>query len=109
MVQWKARTRTRPWICFSAFIVIALLLVACLAAQNASIPYGLNSRIKSRAYLQLPPRENGVFPPLLSQTGAFRDTRNLIPSESLIPYDVIVPFWSDGANKSRWIAVPKEK
>jgi uncharacterized repeat protein (TIGR03806 family) len=109
MVQWKAGTRTRPWICFSAFIAIALLLVACLAAQNASTPYGLNSRIKSKAYLQLPPRKNGVFPPLLSQTGAFRDTRNLIPSESLIPYDVIVPFWSDGANKSRWIAVPKEK
>jgi uncharacterized repeat protein (TIGR03806 family) len=45
---------------------------------------------------------------LLSQTGAFKDTRNLVPSDGLIPYDLVVSFWSDGASKLRWISVPKE-
>jgi Chitobiase/beta-hexosaminidase C-terminal domain len=27
----------------------------------------------------------------------------------LIPYDIVVAFWSDGAGKSRWVAVPNEK
>jgi hypothetical protein len=54
----------------------------------------------------MPHLASGQFPPLLSQTGAFTDTRNLVPSEGLIPYDLVVAFWSDGAAKERWIAVP---
>src|SRR5581483_8829031 len=42
----------------------------------------------------------------LSQTGAFSDTANMIPATGLIPYNVIVPLWSDGAVKTRWMAVP---
>ena len=45
------------------------------------------------------------MPRLLSQTGAFKDTADLAPDNALIPYDLIVPFWSDGAEKSRWISV----
>ena len=45
-------------------------------------------------------------PALLSLTGAFADLRSLAPSAGLIPYDLIVPFWSDGAAKRRWISVP---
>jgi uncharacterized repeat protein (TIGR03806 family) len=48
------------------------------------------------------------MPKLLSQTGAFKDVRTLTPSESLIPYDLNVSFWSDGATKSRWISLPNE-
>ena len=32
---------------------------------------------------------------------------DLVPTPGLIPYDLIVPFWSDGAVKTRYIAVPK--
>jgi uncharacterized repeat protein (TIGR03806 family) len=46
------------------------------------------------------------MPALLSQTGAFEDVRSLTPSRSLLPYDLNVPFWSDGALKRRWISVP---
>jgi uncharacterized repeat protein (TIGR03806 family) len=45
-------------------------------------------------------------PALLSQTGAFSDTANLIPSSSLIPYDVGSPLFSDDALKDRWLSVP---
>ena len=76
------------------------------AAAETDQPYGLAVRPESKAYLSLPPLGDGAFPPLLSQTGAFADTPNMVPGGGLIPYDLIVPFWSDGAEKSRWISVP---
>lgn len=54
----------------------------------------------------MPPAADGVLPPHLSQTGAFQDVPRLIPEDGLIPYDLIVPFWSDGAEKHRWVSVP---
>ncbi len=54
-------------------------------------------------------RPDGPIPKLLSQTGAFKDTPHLVPSDELLPYDLILPFWSDGAEKLRWIAVPAGK
>ena len=57
----------------------------------------------------MPERTDGIFPRRLSETGAFKDTQRLVPNDSLIPYDLIVSFWSDGAAKSRWVAVPDEK
>ncbi|MGH0034638.1 MAG: PQQ-dependent sugar dehydrogenase [Myxococcota bacterium] len=47
-------------------------------------------------------------PALLSSIGLFDDIVNLVPSSKLIPYDLNVPFWSDGAIKTRWIAVPND-
>jgi uncharacterized repeat protein (TIGR03806 family) len=76
---------------------------------NVGAPYGIDARIETQPYLRMPPTVSGRIPRLLSQTGAFKDTRNLVPSEGLIPYDLVVPFWSDGAQKLRWIAVPKGK
>jgi uncharacterized repeat protein (TIGR03806 family) len=80
-------------------------------AENTSqsSPYGLPSRVAPKAYLRMPHLADGKMPPLLSQTGAFSDTRHLIPSEGLIPYDLVVAFWSDGASKLRWAAIPDEK
>lgn len=45
-------------------------------------------------------------PALLSATGLFADTAGLVPAENLIPYQVNAPFWSDGAIKTRWLALP---
>jgi uncharacterized repeat protein (TIGR03806 family) len=45
-------------------------------------------------------------PSLLSETGLFADTANLVPQAGLIPYDVSSPLWSDGGTKRRWLAVP---
>lgn len=47
-------------------------------------------------------------PQLLSATGLFTDTANLVPSPALVPYDVASPLWSDGAKKQRWIALPND-
>jgi len=73
------------------------------------LPYGLPARISAEPYLRMPRRADGGLPARLSQTGAFEDTARQIPHRSLIPYDLAVAFWSDGAVKSRWVAVPDVK
>ncbi|MFZ0827880.1 MAG: PQQ-dependent sugar dehydrogenase [Verrucomicrobiia bacterium] len=51
----------------------------------------------------------GQAPPaLLSQTGVFTNLASLAPNAALIPYTVNTPLWSDGAVKSRWMAVPND-
>jgi uncharacterized repeat protein (TIGR03806 family) len=45
-------------------------------------------------------------PPRLSETGAFGDVASLTPSAALVPYTVQSPLWSDGAHKTRWVALP---
>jgi uncharacterized repeat protein (TIGR03806 family) len=54
-----------------------------------------------------PPPPGHPLPKLLSQTGAFADTARLKPANYLIPYSVNSPLWSDGAVKSRWMALPE--
>jgi uncharacterized repeat protein (TIGR03806 family) len=103
---------------FKYHTLLALVVVCAVLADspmahaesgNASLPYGLSTRIVPPAYLRMPHLASGKIPPLLSQTGAFSDTRNLVPTGGLIPYDLVVPFWSDGAAKLRWVAVPNAK
>jgi uncharacterized repeat protein (TIGR03806 family) len=53
-----------------------------------------------------PPPASKPFPPLLSQTGAFRDVTTLALDTNLIPYNVNSPLWSDGAVKTRWMGLP---
>ena len=48
----------------------------------------------------------GSAPTQLSQTGLFTDLAALTPAAGLIEYDINLPFWSDGASKRRWVAVP---
>lgn len=80
-----------------------------LAGADMSRGYGLGSRPEAKAYLQMPKRADGTFPGLLSQTGAFKDLTRLQPEDALVPYDLIVPFWSDGAVKLRWVSVPTDQ
>ena len=91
----------------AAKIGFAVLLV--LASCSRPAPYGLDARIATKPYLGMPSEADGQIPPLLSQTGVFSDTRKRIANPGLIPYDLNVAFWSDGADKLRWIAVPQGK
>lgn len=47
-----------------------------------------------------------VFPRLLSETGLFRDTAGEEPADGVYEYEVAEPVWEDGANATRWIALP---
>jgi FG-GAP-like repeat len=85
-------------------ILMAALGVAGIAAAQ---PYGLVSRANSLPYLAMPSSDSNV-PLLLSQVGAFDaiSANTLTPKPGLIPYTVNSAFWSDGAVKTRWIALP---
>jgi uncharacterized repeat protein (TIGR03806 family) len=101
-------TRSRRGV--AAVVVMAFLLFfSCRMTAETIRSYGLTARPAGRAYLQMPERADGVMPRRLSQTGAFQDAARLTPADGLIPYDLIVPFWSDGALKARWVSVPAEK
>ncbi|MEL6181515.1 MAG: hypothetical protein AAFS10_21335 [Myxococcota bacterium] len=51
------------------------------------------------------PPEN-TFPRLLSETGCVDPANPSQPNAGMLPYTVNAPFWSDGADKSRWFAIP---
>jgi uncharacterized repeat protein (TIGR03806 family) len=69
-------------------------------------PYGLTARGNVQPFLNMPQSINGALPPLLSQTGVFSNTPSMVPTNGLIPYNPNTPLWSDGALKTRWMALP---
>ena len=54
------------------------------------------------------PEKRLPFPQKLSETGLFASVKGHRPAPGLIPYSVNVPFWSDGAGKERFLALPGE-
>ncbi len=52
------------------------------------------------------PAAEAPAPATLSATGLFADTARLVPRPDLFPYQVNLPFWSDHADKSRWLYLP---
>src|SRR5271165_1789636 len=107
----RTMNKYRPRAQVTAGLTLALAagIVSCTRPAPYGVKYGLTSRIETPAYLHMPPLADGKIPPRLSETGVFSDTANVIPSAGLIPYELIVSFWSDGAGKSRWVAVPRGK
>ena len=61
---------------------------------------------------RLTPDDSGepdrTAPDVLSAIDAFANLSTLDVVEGLIPYAPIQPFWSDGALKQRWMAIPND-
>ncbi|MBX2818720.1 MAG: PQQ-dependent sugar dehydrogenase [Rhodothermaceae bacterium] len=73
------------------------------------IRWGYYDQSNGRIYKLEKSEQQTVAPPaLLSQTNAFKNLQALTPKEALIPYSVVNPLWSDGADKQRWFAVPND-
>jgi uncharacterized repeat protein (TIGR03806 family) len=89
-----------------AALFLAALAIPRTAGATVAAPYGLAARPAAAPYLQMPEQAGEPLPRRLSQTGVFKDPLALVPSDALIPYELVVPFWSDGAAKMRWVAVP---
>jgi len=83
--------------------------LSCTTVKKNPAAGGREFHPAARAYLQMPERGTGPLPRRLSQTGVFQDTASLIPINALMPYDLMVPFWSDGAAKRRWMALPENQ
>jgi uncharacterized repeat protein (TIGR03806 family) len=53
------------------------------------------------------PNELSKLPETLKETGLFSIAgTQLKESEGVVPFEITLPFWSDGAEKLRWVAVP---
>jgi uncharacterized repeat protein (TIGR03806 family) len=65
---------------------------------------GLGGQINRIVAAGPPPADS--FPKKLSETGCVNPADPTEPDPGLIPYDVNAPLWSDGAEKSRWLAIP---
>ena len=61
-----------------------------------------------RIYTFVPARKRprGTFPRKLSQTGLFTRMNPPVLHPSLLPYDVNMPLWSDGSEKTRHVMLP---
>jgi len=89
-------------------LVAQVPAVASFGEDEAGELFAVGHR--GRIYRFEPADEAGArpaFPTLLSQTGLFEDTAALHPAPGLLPYDVNVELWSDGARKRRWLVLPE--
>ena len=69
-------------------------------------PYGMTERVRNVSLLiEL---EQGVAPATISASGLFSDIAAQTPAPGLIPYSVNAELWSDGAYKTRFLALPGE-
>lgn len=53
--------------------------------------------------------QSNLAPRLLSETGCVSSSNAAQPATGLISYSVNAPFWSDGADKERWLALPNSQ
>jgi hypothetical protein len=74
--------------------------------SGSGLPYGLTTRGQVEPFFNMPATFLGSIPTLLSQTGIFSDTPNMVPTGGLVPYSPNVPLWSDGALKIRYFSLP---
>ncbi len=94
------------------FHLLGILALCCAYSESWSAtpggeaPHGVSRYGFPKPYLNMPETAAGAMPALLSQTGVFDDVRSLRTRKGLLPYDLVVAFWSDGAKKSRWVSVP---
>jgi hypothetical protein len=104
-----ARSPGRPsiWPAMAILLLVGKAVFHQRAHGDPTPAYGLDSRPAAKAFLEMPETDRGDPPRLLSQTGAFKNTRDLTPANNLIPYDLNVAFYSDGAAKLRWLSIPQ--
>src|SRR5689334_18358361 len=78
-------------------------------SSAAHAPPQAAQRLPAKPWLNMPDTASGNIPKLLSQTGAFASVQKLEPAKTLLPYDLVLAFWSDGAVKTRYAAIPEGK
>ena len=84
------------------------MVFGCLdyAAWGQNQPYGMTERLRNVSLvLEL---EKGVPPATISTSGLFSDIAAQTPAPRLILYSVNAELWSDGAYKTRFLALPGE-
>src|SRR5258705_3585483 len=83
-----------------------LFLSVSIVSSKAQSHGALRREPNTTLRLPLSLEDPTSLPPTLADTGAFSDLINLTPTAGIVPYDLNVPFWSDGAQKKRWFCLP---
>lgn len=85
------------------------LRITAFAEGSAGELFVLDYDYTGQIYEIVPSRlkdHSADFPRKLSETGLFTDLEKMTPAPGVIPYDVIVKRWMDGATAKRWVAIP---
>jgi uncharacterized repeat protein (TIGR03806 family) len=81
--------------------------IAAWAQDEAGEIYGVNHDGGIVRVALAPPRtDDDAFPYTLLASGCVQLEDPTLPIAELVPYEVNLPFWSDGADKARFLAVP---
>ncbi len=103
-------TRNRPRVARYAFGLMFIAFVGIAAVTRAGAPPagGLDPRTSIGAYMNgmLPTLTSESMPSTLSQAGVMSNTPLRTPHPGFVPYELNSPLWTDGADKSRAIAIP---
>ena len=92
---------------YQLLLVISLCLPTQIITQQSeaqSQPYGIKQRVPNTSLLI--DLSEGQPARRLSETGLFTDITHQTVAPGIIPYTVNSPFWSDGAFKTRYFALP---
>jgi uncharacterized repeat protein (TIGR03806 family) len=81
-------------------------VVNLTVAAGTGQPYGMTNYPPAPAFYNMPPVFTGPLPALLSLTGVFTNTSDMVPAASLIPYAPNVQLFSDNAQKLRYFSIP---
>lgn len=82
------------------------LNIASFGQGNDGELYVVDRASLHRVVFQAAAPGNDSAPALLSATGCVAPDNARQPATGLIPYDLQAPFWSDGADKHRWMGLP---
>jgi uncharacterized repeat protein (TIGR03806 family) len=83
------------------------LNIASFAQGNDGELYIVNLFGTLHRVIFQPGTGGGTVPATLSASGCVSQADAKQPAAGLIPYDINAPFWSDGAAKERWMALPE--
>ncbi len=91
----------------NASLINASFFISAFAEDNNGELYVLN--FSNGQILRIDPASGsgtGSFPAQLTQSGCIDTNNPLQMASGLIPYEINAAFWSDGAVKDRWMALP---
>jgi uncharacterized repeat protein (TIGR03806 family) len=81
------------------------LLALMLSSSVLSVSTAPGQTRVAQKTLRMPASADSGLPPTLADTGAFADLRTLRPSAGILPFQINVPLWADGAHKTRWFSL----
>lgn len=108
---WALREQAEDTYAHQTLLDTDLRIVAFAEGTKGEL-YVVDYDSTGQIYELLPANQrdnSAAFPRRLSETGLFASLKTLEPAAGVVPYEVKVPRWMDGATARRWIAIPGQE